>query len=67
LGLVLSWPAIRLLTRTLKDSMYLDLTRTGPLLFAGLCIGMVLTMLLACMVPARRATKADPMQALRCE
>jgi putative ABC transport system permease protein len=67
LGLVLSWPAIRLLARTLKESMYLDLTRTGPLLFAGLCIGMVLTMLLASFVPARRATKADPMQALHCE
>lgn len=67
LGLVLSWPAIRFLSRTLKESMYLDLTGTGPLLFSGLAMGMALTMLLASFIPARHATKADPLEALRCE
>lgn len=67
LGLVLTWPATRLLARTLKESMRLTLTSTGPKLFPALCAAIVLTMMLACIVPARRATKADPMQALRCE
>jgi predicted permease len=65
-GAALSWPALRLLTRTLKD-LRLDLTGSGPALFASVCAGMALTMLVAAFIPARRATKADPMQALRCE
>ena len=66
LGAALSWPALRLLTRALKAS-YLDLTGTGPTLFATVCAGMATTMLFAALMPARRATKADPMRALRCE
>jgi putative ABC transport system permease protein len=67
LGLALAWPATRLLARTLKESMLLTLVQTGPELFPALCAGIALTMMLACIFPARRATKADPMQALRCE
>ena len=66
LGAALSWPALRLLTRTMK-AFYLDLTSTGPALFAVVCAGMALTVLCAACIPARRATKADPMQALRSE
>lgn len=67
LGLALAWPATRLLARSLKESMLLTLIQTGPELFPALCAGIALTMMLACIFPARRATKADPMQALRCE
>lgn len=67
IGAALAWPATRLLSRTLKESMFLTLTHTGPLLFPALGVGMALVMLLAAIVPARRATRFDPMQALRCE
>jgi putative ABC transport system permease protein len=67
LGLALAWPATRLLTSALKESMFLTLVPSGPILFPVLSVCLGLTMMLACLLPARRATKADPMQALRCE
>jgi putative ABC transport system permease protein len=67
LGLALSWPAMKLLARSLKSSMFLDLIGTGPTLpiFVGLTMAFIV--LLASFIPARRATKIDPMQALRFE
>ncbi len=67
LGLGLAWPATRLLARALKESMNLTLKPTGPELFVLLCLGIALTMLIACLVPARRATATDPIDSLRCE
>jgi putative ABC transport system permease protein len=66
-GLALSWPATKLLARALNESMFLKLVHTGPVLFPVLSAGMVLTMLLACVLPARRATQADPLETLRSE
>ncbi|HEX4068036.1 MAG TPA: FtsX-like permease family protein [Acidobacteriaceae bacterium] len=66
-GLVLAWPAVRLLTRTLHESIFLTLVRTGPMLFPSLCGAIIMTLLSACLIPARSATQADPMQALRYE
>jgi putative ABC transport system permease protein len=64
-GLLLGWPSTRVLAETLQTSMFLTLRATGPLLYGAMSGGMALTMVLACFVPAYRATQADPVETLR--
>jgi macrolide transport system ATP-binding/permease protein len=52
----------RLLAAALTDLSPLD-----PIAFGGVSACLALVALLACYIPARRATKVDPMIALRCE
>ena len=66
MGLALGIAGALALTRLLVSSLY-EVSPTDPTTFAAVPAVLVAAALLACWLPARRATRIDPMVALRCE
>jgi putative ABC transport system permease protein len=63
-GLAVGLAGAFALTRVLRSHLY-EIDTTDATTFASVSLLLLLVALLACLIPARRATKVDPMMALR--
>ncbi|HKG61746.1 MAG TPA: ABC transporter permease [Pyrinomonadaceae bacterium] len=66
IGLALGLVGVLALSRVMVGMLY-GVSPTDPLTFTGVSIVLLVVALLACLIPARRATRVDPIVALRSE
>ncbi|HEU4835661.1 MAG TPA: ABC transporter permease [Pyrinomonadaceae bacterium] len=66
IGLAFGLIGVIALSRVMVGLLY-GVSPTDPLTFSGVSIVLLLVALLACLIPARRATRVDPIVALRSE
>jgi ABC-type antimicrobial peptide transport system permease subunit len=66
IGIAIGLAASFWLTRTMS-SMLFEISPNDPLTMVGIAVLLTLVALVASYIPARRATRVDPMIALRCE
>jgi putative ABC transport system permease protein len=66
LGIALGIGGALALTRFISSLLF-EVSATDPATFASVGVFMVLVAVVASYLPARRATRVDPMMALRCE
>jgi ABC-type antimicrobial peptide transport system permease subunit len=66
IGLAVGLAGAFALSRVLRGMLY-GVSPTDPLTFTGVSLVLLIVALLACLIPARRATHVDPIIALRTE